>query len=285
MQIVGQYNGWCFFKLRNGEDCFGEIEAVNDNFLQFNPDWEEALKDYDYERHYYERDEFDEENLQFILIPLEDVDITNLYYWNSKSLCFINLQWNIERKCWVRNETIPGSIPLPARLKKDIPEDDKRLKAVGFWQLDQYYPYYPHPKHLVERGWRENERVQIVAYLKAGHQCGSWYSYSCYSCCRFNCFSLESYDNLSEIEQIEVTKKLIEMGRDDLSDGEWFWPEGLAHYVEKHNVCLPDTFILTMQKNSWSVPQNIEFKHYSQPGVNESYWINWAIKYTETKQK
>jgi hypothetical protein len=33
------------------------------------------------------------------------------------------------------------------------------------------------------------------------------------------------------------------MGSCDLTDGVWIWPEGLAHYVEAHEVWLPDSFV------------------------------------------
>ncbi len=45
------------------------------------------------------------------------------------------------------------------------------------------------------------------------------------------------------------------MGCSDLSDGVWMWPRGLAHYVEKHNVKLPDAFVHTMRAHEWQIPQ------------------------------
>lgn len=277
MQMVGKYSS-CFFKLKNGEDCFGEIELVNDNFIQFYPDWDEALKDYDYEIH-YEQDEFErEEPLQFILIPLQDIDTSNLYYWWKD--CFINPQWSVAQQCWVHNETIPGSIPLPTYIL-DPMKDNKCRKKVGYWQSYEWQPYYPHPKHLVEPGWRESERSKIIAYLKSGHGCGHWCGYSY---CRFGCFSQRPEKNASKLEHRERMDGIKSMGCRDLTDGEWVWPEGLAHYVEKHNICLPDAFIETMQKNSWLIPPKVDFQHFREVGVSSSYWINWAIKYVRTKQ-
>ncbi|MDJ0552939.1 MAG: hypothetical protein QNJ68_00540 [Microcoleaceae cyanobacterium MO_207.B10] len=48
---IGKYRyEKCLLKLRDGEDCLAEIELIHNNFLQFCPDWDEALKNYDYEQ-------------------------------------------------------------------------------------------------------------------------------------------------------------------------------------------------------------------------------------------
>ena len=288
MQIVGQYNRCnqqCFFKLKNGQECDGDIEEVREKYLQFYP-WyySKEWQDCEYEKQFLRHEDDEDEDIDFILIPLNDIDLSNLYYWNDKSWCFIRLEWNVTQNCFIHSETVPGTIPLPTYLQEDIPEDDKRLKAVGDWQSDSNRPYYPHPKYLVEQGWRKSDRNQIIAYLKAGHLCGCWHRR--YTSCNFGCFSSDRFEKLNQIEQRKLQREMLNMGSHYLlSDGEWIWPEGLAHYIEKHNICLPDEFILTMQKNSWSIPQNIDFQHYWQLGVNVSFWINWAIEYTQTKQK
>jgi hypothetical protein len=38
-----------------------------------------------------------------------------------------------------------------------------------------------------------------------------------------------------------------------LTDGEWFWPAGLIHFIEKYNVRVPDEFIEHAERNSWIV--------------------------------
>jgi hypothetical protein len=45
-----------------------------------------------------------------------------------------------------------------------------------------------------------------------------------------------------------------QMGSVDFYDGEWQWPQGLAHYVEHHSIRLPDEFIDTMRSRSWQLP-------------------------------
>jgi len=35
------------------------------------------------------------------------------------------------------------------------------------------------------------------------------------------------------------------LGIGELTDGTWAWPEGLEHYVEAHDIVLPETFVST----------------------------------------
>jgi len=40
-----------------------------------------------------------------------------------------------------------------------------------------------------------------------------------------------------------------------LTDGVWFWPAGLIHFVDKYNVALPREFIDHAVRNGWRVDQ------------------------------
>jgi hypothetical protein len=270
MKTIGEYSN-CFFKLTNGKDCLGVIELIDNNFLQFSSDYTN-LENYDYEVHCTD---------DFILIPLRDIDLNHLYYWSRETYCFINLQWSVDQESWIHNETKPGSIPF-SQYFSDLIEDNKHLKEVGYWQSDQGSPYLPHPKYLVESGWRTSERSMIVAYLKSGHECGYWCGYSY---CRFDCFSQRLNKNVNELPTHERMDGIRSMGCRDLTDGEWVWPEGLAHYVEKHDIGLPNAFIETMQKNSWLVSAKVDFRHRFEVGVSSSYWVHWAIEHVKSKHK
>ena len=78
-----------------------------------------------------------------------------------------------------------------------------------------------------------------------------------YSFCRFACGTPDE-----------------EMGSIDLYDGVWVWPEGLAHYVECHSVCLPDEFIETMRARTWQIPENIKLRSGAERTVLKlvGYW-------------
>jgi hypothetical protein len=60
------------------------------------------------------------------------------------------------------------------------------------------------------------------------------------------------------------------MGSRDLTDGTWVWPQGLAHYVEVHNVMLPQEFIDHVLAGA-SFSQPVESQSY-----DDEYWIKWC---------
>jgi hypothetical protein len=132
----------------------------------------------------------------------------------------------------------------------------KLLRAVGYWREE--LELLPHPRWFVRPRWRHTERPRIIAYLRSGHV---YASYLGFSWCRFRC-------------GIDDT----EMGTSDLTDGQWFWPEGLAHYVACHGVRLPDEFVQTMAGNGWRVPEGS-----SVAGPDEgrhcdlSFWRSWSF--------
>ena len=66
------------------------------------------------------------------------------------------------------------------------------------------------------------------------------------------------------------------MGSTDLSDDEWVWPEGLVHYVEAHDLPLPDAFVVTAlsgRRPSLAKPLILE-------GVDHEYWNTWFREVT-----
>ena len=100
---------------------------------------------------------------------------------------------------------------------------DKRW--YGEYMIAHYEPFedLPDPRRLVGDGLSDEQRAKLVGYLKAGKASKSWKGYSY---CRFGCGAKHS-----------------DMGTKDFTDGTYEWPEGLAHYVEKHQVMLPEKFV------------------------------------------
>jgi len=61
------------------------------------------------------------------------------------------------------------------------------------------------------------------------------------------------------------------MGSWDLTDGIWVWPEGLAHYVDAHNVGLPHEFTEhALSGASAAMPEE-------SPQYDDDYWIRWCV--------
>ena len=123
------------------------------------------------------------------------------------------------------------------------------LRIVGLWADSDELSKYPNPRRLVRPEWRTSQRVQIASYLRAGRPGVSWKGYSL---CRFGCGM---------------------NGSSDQTDGVWYWPEGLAHYVEAHAVCLPEEFVETMVANRWRVPR--KSRSITGPPTT-TFWVEWA---------
>src|SRR5262245_57557729 len=108
-------------------------------------------------------------------------------------------------------------------------------RPIGFW----HSPYggqeeLPDPTALVCPGWIEfGKKKRLIAYLKGA----TYETWRGLSHCRFRC----GVDDR-------------EMGFRDYTDGLWVWPEGLYHYIENHDVRLPDDFIVHCRMSGWSVP-------------------------------
>jgi hypothetical protein len=146
------------------------------------------------------------------------------------------------------------------------------LKVVGRWS-GGCDPFLPHPRWLVRRHWRAADRPRIVRYLRdAAILFGSFAS----SYCRFGCFPPDEEGACPE------------MGGRDLTDGVWVWPQGLAHYVERHAVRLPDEFVATMVANAWVPPQQPELPAGTLSAFNSelggriwdiSFWRWWGIRH------
>ncbi len=122
------------------------------------------------------------------------------------------------------------------------------LEALGYWFNDRAPSAYPRPQRLVGP-WDEAERARVVAYLRAGDELES---YRGTSYCRFAC---------------GVPSE--QMGSRDLTDGRFAWPEGLAHYVEAHDVRLPEPFIAHALANAPRVPPAVR-------RIDDAPWFAWG---------
>jgi hypothetical protein len=48
-----------------------------------------------------------------------------------------------------------------------------------------------------------------------------------------------------------------------LTDGTWFWPDTLSHYVATYHVRLPDEFVDHLRAMAWTVPAGIDVRSLS----------------------
>lgn len=121
------------------------------------------------------------------------------------------------------------------------------LILVGYWRSRQE-PAWPDPAWFVDSSWDTAERRCVADHLRGGHETAiglglSW--------CRFRCGA-------------SLASTL-------LSDGAWVWPAGLAHYLEHHDVRLPDEFVrhVLAQQTVFDVPSAVV-------AIDDTWWKGQA---------
>ena len=92
------------------------------------------------------------------------------------------------------------------------------LILIGYWSSDQE-PQWPDPTDLVDRDWDEDERFAVHGYLRHGLLARAYLGPS----------------------QCRICGEHV--GNEELTDGIYIWPEGLAHYIRNHHVRLPAEFV------------------------------------------
>jgi hypothetical protein len=127
-----------------------------------------------------------------------------------------------------------------------------RLEIVGYWFHELAPDDLPLPQRLVRR-WRANDRVLVLAYLRGG--C-TLVRYRAAARCRFaGCAQ--------------------DVGRRDLTDGVFVWPEGLAHHVECHGVRLPAHVVAHVRTRRGVVPRFV--LPALRAGLHDAGpWRRWA---------
>jgi hypothetical protein len=110
-----------------------------------------------------------------------------------------------------------------------------------------------HPRRFVDPSWEKDHRHQIIRYLKEAPMVRR---YRDLSYCRFGCGWNGSREH---------------------SDGVWLWPEGLSHYVEQHDVMLPEAFVIHVKDHDFAVPvsenEGLGF------AASSSVWRKWCYQH------
>ena len=123
-----------------------------------------------------------------------------------------------------------------------------RLKIIGYWHsLSE--PSYPDPANFIDDLRDNSVKEYTLTYLRAGiktdaiHLGSSW--------CRFRCGNQH-------------------LGSYEYTDGQYVWPEGLQHYVEHHNLRLPQ-IILDIFLNS-PFPSTVDMDDHKLLHIDYEWW-------------
>lgn len=108
---------------------------------------------------------------------------------------------------------------MPIKVRRPlVPADHAKLTLIGYW-LGPDSPGWPDVRKSVDPDWDADERNAVIDHLRKGRLSCAFLGLShCRFCSDYN-------------------------GAVELTDGTYCWPEGLAHYLEKHQVSLPRRFI------------------------------------------
>ena len=60
----------------------------------------------------------------------------------------------------------------------------------------------------------------------------------------------------------------------------WVWSEGLVHYIEVHQLHLPEDFLATMEENQWHVPELEHIDKLLEDGYSLEFWEDWYKRKT-----
>ena len=89
------------------------------------------------------------------------------------------------------------------------------MERIGYWGEDGI----TEPANYVDEAWQGLERQRVISHLSMGMFAEGWFGSARCRVCK------------------------VENGSVCLTDGVWTWPEGYAHYIEKHAVRPPQSFV------------------------------------------
>ncbi|TDO35252.1 hypothetical protein EV643_12358 [Kribbella sp. VKM Ac-2527] len=99
-----------------------------------------------------------------------------------------------------------------------VPAEEGTLRLIGYWR-GPTSPQWPDPANFVDPDWDLHERETVVQYLQGG-------------------FIFRAFGGLSPCRFCGKANGALE-----LTDGTWYWPDGLAHYLTDHHLRLPRVFV------------------------------------------
>lgn len=126
------------------------------------------------------------------------------------------------------------------------PTDVGELTLIGYW-LGPNARDWPDVRNSVDPSWDTGERQTIIAHLRKGTL-------------------LRYFLGLSMCRFCSVAN-----GASERTDGTYYWPDGLAHYLEKHDVRLPQRFVDHVLRGREVRPQ-VRRRDYKDASLYVTWW-------------
>jgi hypothetical protein len=127
----------------------------------------------------------------------------------------------------------------------------KLVIAIGYWYAEDR-SNLPDPAWFIDDNYPEAEKKKVIDYLKKGKRINLYKGWS-------NC---------------RICGAQTPGGSDD-TDGIYIFPSGLVHYVEKHNLRLPDEFIKRIDENKSSLSENyVDMSNISINSASFDWWYD-----------
>ena len=95
---------------------------------------------------------------------------------------------------------------------------------------------WPYWKHLVDPTWNPNDKDQIVKYLETASTA-----------------AVSGYEDMD----CPVCKNAKWNPSHYRSDGVWLWPSDLAHFVDEHQMRIPERFLVHIRASNYK-PRDIK---------------------------
>ena len=133
------------------------------------------------------------------------------------------------------------------------------VRMIGYWITSFDDGDFIAPQELVGE-YAAHVRARIVEYLQGGRV-------------------LESYLGLATCRFPRCEHAANGIGSREFTDGVWAWPEGLFHYIMKHNVTLPAEFVAHAMETP-TTPRTYDYSssRYSCEPPEDTFWIDWCAQ-------
>jgi hypothetical protein len=140
-----------------------------------------------------------------------------------------------------------------------LDEDVAVVKMIGYWITSFDDRDFIAPQELVG-DYPAEVRARIVEYLQGGRL-------------------LEAYFGLGACRFPRCEYAATGIGSREFTDGVWAWPEGLFHYIAKHNVTLPAEFVAHATESPIT-PRTYDYSpsRYSCGRPDNTFWMDWCAR-------